>query len=195
LVTLDALLRNSSGHVCVVGTYRVFFAWWLDNVLARQAEKRLRNRVSHGLAFLFTEHGARFVPNDAVYRGGKVVTLEVDGLLVRAAHDRGEDFLDIAPRQAPNEWEQIGLALMAVEAGQPVASKGDLLKYPSFLTLLEVEPLLKSRFAELKRAYSPGQYSTTKRTLEAIYSDLKHAQVGMLVRKVDASSRRAGPMG
>jgi hypothetical protein len=112
--------------------------------------------------------------------------VEIGDLLLRIAHDRGEDFVDVAPQHAPKEWEPIALALMAIKAKLPVVALDDLPARPSFLGLSELAPQLKSQFTQLNAAYSIARYPNTKQILEIIHSFPQYSRLGVLVRKESA---------
>ena len=166
----------------VVGVYRLFFAWWLDGLLARRSEKRLQDRVRNNLGFLFSEHNGQFMQNDCVYRWKDVISLGAGGVLFRISHHHGEDFVDVTSPRAPRDWEPVGIALMAIDATQPVITSEDLPTSPTLLALSEIAPLLESRFADLEEAYSAERYPVTKRTLETIHTFPRYARAGMLIR-------------
>jgi hypothetical protein len=164
----------------VVGVYRVFFGWWLSGIQERSVLRRLKGRVRREFGFLFKREGAHFVPNNAIYQADQVVTVAADGVLLRISHHHGEDFVDIAPQHAEREWEPISFALMALVASQTTE---DVPAYISFLLLSELAPLLNSRFEELKKAYSPGEYTNTKQVLERIHSFSRYSRTSVLSRK------------
>jgi len=187
---LDLVIR-AIGFL-VVGVYRLFFAWWLDGLLSGRSEERLKNRVRDNLGFLFSEHNGQFTKNDRVCRWGNVVSLEAGGVLFRIGHHRGEDFVDVTSPRTPSDWEPVGIALMAIDAKQPITTSEDLPVSPSFLVLSEIAPLLRSRFADLEEAYSVDRYPTTKRTLETIHAFPRYGRVGMLARGGAGSGLQKG---
>jgi hypothetical protein len=172
----------------VVGSYRLIFAWWLGNLLDKRAEQHLKHRVRHDLGFLFSDFAGRFVRNDKSYPGGRVVTLETGNVLLRIAHDRGEDFVDLAPQSEPREWEALALGLMAIRVNPPVTMAENLPPRPSFLALSDIAPQLKSQFAQLNEAYAAGKYQSTKQTLEMIHGLQPYGRMGVLVRREDVQT-------
>jgi len=150
----------------VVWVYKGLLGWWLDPLSASRFEKKLGCRVRDDLAFLFEKHGARFVPNERKYKYGKVVTLETDKLRFEAAWDRGDYFLRVAPLHAPLDWEEIGPALMAVNANAPITTKADFPPAPSWSDLDGLAKVLEPQFAHLEEALSPAHYGETIHVIE-----------------------------
>jgi hypothetical protein len=177
----------------IVGIYRVFFGWWLGGIQERSIVRRLKGRARREFGFLFKYEGAQFVPNDAIYEAGHVVTVAADEVLLRIAHHHGEDFVDIAPRHAAREWEPISFALMALDAKQPILKVEDVPAYVSFLSLSELASLLESRFKELKKAHSPSDYPLTRQILNTIRSFSRYSRTGVLFRRSNMGSATGPP--
>jgi|GEM_PF-3145190 len=82
---------------------------------------------------------------------------------LRILRDRGDDYADVAPLHAPDDWTALATALAAVTAkAKPVRSKDDLPKSPVFPTLEELGSWLEPNFAEFSEAFSQDNYPETR---------------------------------
>jgi len=171
----------------VAGVYRPFFGWWLDDLMNKRYEDKLKDQIRHALAFLFDDHGATFVPNDSGYEWtkGKMVTLEAGNVRFRISRDRNEDGAEIAPLHVPSDWRSLVTALVAVTAKtKPVRSKDDLPRYPVFPDLFELGEWLKPHFRQLAQAYSIDNYAETKLAIQMVecFPDFAPPSLGRFVR-------------
>jgi hypothetical protein len=166
----------------VVGVYRLFFGWWIGPLQAKGVRTSLESRVLQDLAFVFEGGEAHFLPTHNTQPALNVIVVESDGILLRIAHNRGQDFVDVSPRDR-TEWEPVSLVLMALDAKGPIVGFEDVPPYISFLTLSELAPQLRPRFENLKRAYSPNEYAATKQVLQRISSFPRYAQTSVLTRQ------------
>ena len=91
------------------GIYFVVFKWWLDARLVRKSNEALAREVCKYLGFLFTDYGARFVPNGkdppAAFDFAQV-TLSVGDLIFQICRGRGEINLTVASLQNPTEFHE-----------------------------------------------------------------------------------------
>ncbi len=72
--------------------YYIFFGWWFDQKLSRRIHDDLVRDVYTWLGFLFTDYGAKIIPNDqeppALFDFA-LVTLSVGDLIFRIFRGRG----------------------------------------------------------------------------------------------------------
>jgi len=148
------------------GVYSIGFRWWLEPLLTRQSEHKLRAEIRGNCSFLFDNFGARFVPNEREYRWGKVVTLATPNLRLQVSKDRGEYGASVSPVAGKVEWAKVCDALKAVipEWPRPVYDP---------ISLTELSAILEPQFARLEEAYGPEKYPFTKRNLEQGKADAK----------------------
>ncbi|MGB8768788.1 MAG: hypothetical protein WCC92_04185, partial [Candidatus Korobacteraceae bacterium] len=105
--------------------YKLCFGWHEKRV-AKRNEQRFAQDIRTCLAFLFTEHGAKIIPNEGVpfppLFDAALVTLAVGTLRLRfeLVPLRGEFGVMVAPDFAPQQWNS--LELLADAIGQPDAS-------------------------------------------------------------------------
>ncbi|HTZ97674.1 MAG TPA: hypothetical protein VMB18_14830 [Terriglobales bacterium] len=138
--------------------YQLCFGW-LDRRIARQNEQRFAEDVHTYLAFLFSEHGAKVIPNEGVpfppSFDGAYVTVSVENLRLRFVRGRGDFSVRVASAFAPNDWEDF--QLVADGIGQWDVSKREAGNY----TLETFEPVLRSRLGRLQEALSKGRFETS----------------------------------
>ncbi len=148
--------------------YKLCFDW-LDKRMARQNEQRFAEDIRTYLAFLFSEHGAKVVPNEGVpfppSFDGAYVTVAVGNLRLRFVRRRGDFSVRIASAFAPNDWEDF--QLVADGIGQWDTSKPG----PRYYTLETFEPVLRSRLERLQEALSKDRFGTTLDNAVKIHND------------------------
>src|SRR5262245_59584619 len=78
----------------VLGSFSDFLFGWLDRPLVRYYEGQLARDIQLALKFLFTEYGARIVPNHGVpfppAFDYAFITVEIRDFLIRFCRGRGE---------------------------------------------------------------------------------------------------------
>jgi len=191
-VSIPSLLIDAFCSV-VRGLYLLFFAWWLNPLLKRDGQRRLRKQVSRDLPFLFNEFGARPVLTSSRDPWGKILTLEAGNLFLRFARDRGDYFLDIAPTDFPNQWAPISVAHVVITASKPIYTADDLPPAAlSFRSFSELAPMLQSEFGMLQKAYSKENYASTRQQLRRVDEILGISEVRRLVRTHPGSMRENG---
>jgi hypothetical protein len=159
------LVGSRLARFAIGGPYWILFGWWLHPLMSRRAERRLKEETRTGLAFLFDDHGAKFVPNDRVPLPGRVITLEAGGFRFEIWHGRGEYEVYIAPLHAPMEWQDITLALMVINASHPIRTASDMPARSFFNSLPALSRVLQPQFDRLMAAYSVANYPATKQAL------------------------------
>jgi hypothetical protein len=135
--------------------YKISFGL-LDKRAARKNDQRFAEDIRTYLSFLFTEKGARIMPNEGVlFRAfdGAYVTVAVGILRLRFCRGRGDFSVVVASEFAPQHWEDFLLVADGIgewETSQPrprgldsLESFGDVLR-PRLEPLLEA--LSKDRF-------------------------------------------------
>jgi len=138
--------------------YKLCFGWY-GKRLARRYEQRFADDVRTFLPFLFSEYGAKVIPNEGVpfppSFDGAYVTVAVGNLLLRFIRGRGDFSVRVASAFAPNDWE--GFRLVADGIGQwDVTQTG-----PLYYTLETFEPILRSRLERLQEALSKKRFEAT----------------------------------
>jgi hypothetical protein len=148
--------------------YKLCFGW-LDKRMARQNERRFAEDVRTYLAFLFSKHGAKVIPNEGVPFppgfDGAYVTVAVGNLRLRFVRGRGDFSVRVASAFAPNDWEDF--RLVADGIGQWDMSKAG----PRYYTLETFEPILRSRLERLQQALSKDRFETTLNNAVKIHND------------------------
>ncbi len=148
--------------------YKVCFGW-LDKRTARQNEQRFAEGVRTYLAFLFSEYGAKVIPNEGVPFppgfDGAYVTVAVGNLRLMFVRGRGEFGVRVASAFAPTDWEDF--RLVADGIGQWDMSKPG----PRYYTLETFEPILRSRLERLQEALSKDRFETTLNNAVQTHND------------------------
>jgi hypothetical protein len=148
--------------------YKLGFGW-LDERLARQHEQVFAKDIQTYLTFLFSEHGAKVIPNEGVpfppSFDGAYVTVAVGNLRLRFMRGRGDFSVRVASVFAPNDWEDF--RLVADGLGQWDTSKTG----PRYYTLETFEPVLRSRLERLQEALSKDRFETTLNNAVKIHND------------------------
>ena len=148
--------------------YELCFGW-LDKRIARQNEQRFAEDVRTHLPRLFSEHGAKVIPNEGVpfppSFDGAYVTVAVGNLRLRFVRGRGDFSVKVASAFAPNDWEDF--QLVADGIGQWDTSKSR----PGYYTLETFEPVLRSRLERLQEGLSKDRFETTLNKAVKIHND------------------------
>jgi hypothetical protein len=120
----------------VGSAYKAFFAWWLDDLMARHDDRRLAQDIRESFIHLFADRGARVVPNDKREYGKPrsfdeaVANVVTDELHFRFSRVRGEFGTAISLPGPPHKWESLSSALTWLEFQQAMKNSpgwwGDL---------------------------------------------------------------------
>jgi hypothetical protein len=148
--------------------YKLCFGW-LDRRAAKQDEERFAEDIHTYLAFLFSEHGAKIIPNEGVPfppgMGGAYVTLAVGNLRLRFVRGRGDFSVSVASAFAPNDWEDFRLVADGISQWN-VSQSG-----PRYYTLETFEPILRSRLERLQEALSKEHFEATLNNAVKVHND------------------------
>jgi hypothetical protein len=162
------LLLLKAVVVPVVWLMKILIGSWLSPLLNRRFERQLMEAVRKNLSFLFDKFGARFVPDDSKRKLHNFVILETDKLRFKVSLFRGRYCMELAPLQAPLDWEDLGAMLMITPMHGEVYTGSDLPKIPSWSNLAELGKVLELHLPSTEEALSPSQYPETIRRLERI---------------------------
>jgi len=120
---------------------------WLDRRLARKHEDHLTRDIHLALKFLFTDYGARIVPNHGVPFPPSFdyafVTVEVSDLLMRFSRGRGELGVLVTPASTPNDWRMLTLVL------DPLMSEPVHIREGNFRDIWELSRILEKEMKNL----------------------------------------------
>lgn len=135
--------------------YKLFFGWWLNPLLDRSYEKRLREQVRTDLAFLFHDFDGRFVPNERTVGYATLVTVESADLRIVVSQHHGDYGISVARRESPEIKESLASVLEAVYEQEGSRRK------PSYINLAELGELFRENFSQVQMALSKEHYSDT----------------------------------
>ena len=142
---------------------------WLDKRTARQNEQRFAEDIRTHLAFLFSEQGAKIIPNVGTpfppSFDGAYVTIAVGNLHLRFIRGRGDFSVRVASAFAPNDWEDF--RLVADGISQWRVSQPE----PRYYTLETFEPILRPRLENLQDALSKERFEATLNNAVKIHND------------------------
>lgn len=136
--------------VAVIGkaVYAVLFAWWLNPVLDRRAQRELVDDIKVHLHFLLSDSDSLQI------RRAKWPTVEISyhNLLFTVVRWRDETAVSVAPRHVPTESRELGPLIAAIEGRH--FSQGDIVT-----DLADVERLLRPRLEALNASFSQEKYT------------------------------------
>lgn len=134
--------------------YMVVFAWWLDPLLRRQANRDLVNDIKTNLPFLVSE-----VSSMKVMRADwPEVKIICGNLLFTITRWRGDITVSVAPSHSPTESYELGPLVAAIERRH--FSERDIVN-----DLVDAEHLLRPRLHELNAAFSEQEYPSIRKRL------------------------------
>jgi hypothetical protein len=143
--------------------YSLFFGW-ADKRLGRRLEQQLGKDIKQNLSFIFDQYGGVIVPNTGVRFplpfDYAVVTIEAADLLFRFYRGRGDLNVYVAPKQAPNDWNDVSLVISALKAPDDMQRR-------TFVLLSDMTYFLKAHMSEIQAAFSPENYANTLQNLAA----------------------------
>jgi hypothetical protein len=148
----------------IKGIYFLFFGWWLDPKMVRKLHEDLVHDVQIWLGFLFTDYGARIIPNveePPPLFDYALVTLSVGELAFRIFRGRETVRLSVAAPPSTSDFHEFSTVLSAMDSG--VDRQG-------FNHLIDVERVLKPHMKDLIEAFSPRRYPQIKDRLKEIYN-------------------------
>jgi hypothetical protein len=148
--------------------YKLCFGW-LDKRGARQNEQRFAEDICTHLTFLFSEQGAKIIPNVGTpfppSFDGAYVTVAVGNLHLRFIRGRGDFSVRVASAFAPNDWEDFRLVAEGISEWSTSQSR------PRHYTLETLEPILRSRLGNLQDALSQERFEATLNNAAKIHND------------------------
>jgi hypothetical protein len=149
-------------------TYMIVLGWWLDIPLERRQQGQLAREVRDVLAFLFSEYGGEFIPNDHVARpfGYVLVTVAIGTLLLRFGRGRGEFGVQVASSSSEartwSDWKDLQVV-------RRVLHDSDDPDLARLRDLSDAERLLRTELPSLLEATSEGQWDLVKRKANALF--------------------------
>ena len=135
--------------------YKLFVGWWLNPLLDRHYEKKLREQVRTDLAFLFLDFGGRFVANGRTDKYATLVTVEAADLRVVISQHHGEYGISVARRDRPEDGESLNsiLGVIYEQEGTP--------REPMYVNLADLGELFREKFNQVQIAISGERYPDT----------------------------------
>ena len=148
--------------------------WWAKREL-RLKEDKLKKCIDQDLSFLFSDWGAKLVPNDAYSSKFGVVhaTLEVGQLRLRAVSFRDGFYMEVTAAHAPNQWEEVSTVMQAIQATPQV---------PTYLPISKLAPLLRLHLGSLQTSLSETNYPSTWRAIQSL-KDLERQEYAKQMEK------------
>lgn len=135
--------------------YKVFLGWWLNPLMNKHYEGKLREQVRTDFAFLFQEFGGRFVPNQQIDKNATVVTLQVADLRVVVSQHHGDYGITVSKLESPENTEDLDSVLEAIY------KKEGSLRRLSYINLTELGELFRRNFEQIRVALSREHYPET----------------------------------
>lgn len=175
----------------MIGVHKVLFSWWLDKRLVRRNDRILSQRIRENLEFLFRDHGARLVPNEREtqpYFDWAQATVVTGDLRFNFTRDRGTIFANVAPEDAPKDWQELSAVLTAITVGDAAEQEIEFSRLPTIAR--ELEP----RMALLKTALSADQFEKTKAAVSNIRKRRQIQARLRLEREILERRRNRGPL-
>jgi hypothetical protein len=135
--------------------YKLFFGWWLNPLLDKHYETKLREQVRIDFAFLFQDLAGRFVANGRTHKNVIQVTIEAEDLRIEVSQHHGDYGISVARRENPESAESLDSILEVIykQEGSP--------RKPSYINLAELGELFRQKFKRVQLALSREHYSDT----------------------------------
>jgi hypothetical protein len=134
--------------------YTLVFAWWLDPLLKRKANRDLVNDIQMNLLSLVSEASSITV----VQADWPEVKIGYGNLLFTIVRWRSEIVVSVAPRHSPTEKREVGPLIAAIEGRH--FSERDMV-----IDLVDAERLLRTHLNELNAAFSEQEYPRIRERL------------------------------
>jgi hypothetical protein len=161
--------------------YKLCFGW-LDQSAARQNHERFAQDIHTHLYFLFSEHGAQVLPpaeKDLPQSlDFAIVKVAAEGILFRFVRGRGDFGVEVASQAAPNNFEDLGLVMLAMQP--PQDAKEHQAPYYRLATL---GAILKPQFGRLEDALSKQSFEATLNAAVRMHNDRTDNYVAELHQK------------
>ena len=143
----------------IIGIDKVFFSWWLSKRLAGRNDQVLAEGIKENLEFLFTDYDGQVVPNEKQtppYFDWAQATVVTADLRFNFTRDRGIIFANVAPKQAPKDWQELSAVLTAIAIADGAEREVEFTRLPT----IAVE--LKPQMLRVKDALSDRNFEGTK---------------------------------
>ena len=141
-------------------------------------------------SFLFSERGAKFVPNEKYSSRNGVVhaTVEVGNIRFKAVSFRDGFYMEVAALQEPNQWEEVSTVLKAINleyAANPAEN------IPTYLPMSSLAALLRRNLHLIQEGLSTANYAATWRATQTV----KRMEDEQYMRQMEERVResRSGP--
>ncbi len=135
---------------------------------AKQSDVAFEQRVRRDLDFLFSGHRATVIANTVEPFGISELIVETPTVTLKFTNNkRDADYrIMVAPRKVDGVWELLNVALAASTGDEanslivPVYYDDEPTQL-SYVGLTRVAEIMKPRFAQLERAFTPENYPAT----------------------------------
>jgi hypothetical protein len=134
--------------------YTLFFAWWLDPLLKRKANRDLVNDIKMNLLSVVSEASSITI----VRADWPEVKISYGNLLFTIVRWRDEVTVSVAPRHSPSENHEIGPLIAAI--GGRHFTERDIV-----IDLVDADRLLRTHLNELNAAFSEQEYPRIRERL------------------------------
>jgi hypothetical protein len=138
--------------------YTLAFAWWLDPLLRRKANRSLLDETTANLYFLVSEPHVDVRAISARHSAWPTVEISWGNLLFTVVRWCGDTNISIAPRHAPRESYELGPVVAALERRH--FSERDVVN-----DLADAANLLRPRLQSLNAAFSELEFPRIKERL------------------------------
>lgn len=138
--------------------YKLAFAWWLDPLLRRNANRSLLDETTTNLYFLVSEPHADVRSISARQSAWPTVEIRWENLLFTVVRWCGDTNISVAPRHAPRESHELGPVVAALECRH--FSERDVVN-----DLADAANLLRPRLQVLNAAFSEQEFPQMKERL------------------------------
>lgn len=149
--------------------YWIFVGWPIDVPMAKKRQRQFASEIRQSLTFLFEEHGAEIIPNEGVPFpppfDNALVTLAVDGLLLRFVRGHGEFRILVASRsdaQDWRDWKDLLLVRKILDESEDSHDRTWVRDLP------EANRLLKRELPRLLNVMSAGQWDLVRRKANSL---------------------------
>jgi len=143
-------------------TYKIFFGWWLDELLVNRENEKFAEEIREHLYFLFESYGAKVIPNEqqppALFDFASV-TILVGKIVLRFDRGHGDVTVSVASVGSPRDWHELSTLLSVMDVG---------VQRQAFSGLDGVGRILRSHMNDIERALSSDHYFAVKERLSDI---------------------------
>jgi len=158
----DKIRRFIAKAIVFIGT--ICFGW-IGWILGRLMDRNFTNEIRAELSFLFSEHGAYFLPQEQSKYATKA-TVAVGAVRLLFSRHHGEFYVSVSSEFTPGHWEEFG------SITQGYTQWGGQRREPYHLDTFE--PILRRHLPFLESALSrDNAESTMNRAVEAHNASLE----------------------